>query len=86
MKTVVVYKSDSEHGRIVEEFLRDFTKQTGKQLEVVDPESRAGASFCQTYDIVEYPSLIALDDRSQMIQLWKGQPLPRMSEVSYYVD
>lgn len=86
MKVVVVYKSDSEHGRIVEDFLHDFRRQTGKTLETLEPETREGTSFCETYDIVQYPTLVALDDSSQMIQMWVGDPLPRISEVSYYAE
>lgn len=85
MKTYIIYKDASDHARPVIDFMRDFYRQTGKQLEVIDPESREGISFCTTYDIVEYPSLAAIDDSGVLQQLWKGLPLPRISEVSYYV-
>ena len=84
MKVVVVYRSESEQARAVEEFLRDFTRQTGKTLETMDPDSREAAHFCRTYDIVEYPSLVALSDDSKLQMLWRGLPLPTISEVSYY--
>jgi hypothetical protein len=84
MKAVVVYKENSEHARPVIEFLRDFEHQTGKELEQIDPESREGADFCRTYDIVEYPTIIALDDEGKLLQMWPGLPLPRIMEVSYY--
>lgn len=84
MRVVVVYKSDSEHGRVTEGFLQDFTRQTGRELETINPDTREGDSLCRTYDIVEYPSVIALSDSGQMQNLWKGLPLPTISEVSYY--
>jgi hypothetical protein len=84
MRTVVIYKSDSEYGRAVESFLQDFTRQTGRTLETIDPDTREGDSLCRTYDIVEYPSIIALSDSGQMQNYWKGLPLPTKSEVSYY--
>lgn len=84
MKVVVVYRSNSEHGTTVETFLRDFAKQTGKTVETLDPDTKDGADFCRTYDIVEYPTTIALSDDSHMQNLWKGLPLPTISEVSYY--
>ena len=84
MKVVVVYRSDSEHGRPVESFLRDFARQTGKVLETLDPDSSEGIGFCRSYDIVEYPSLIAISDDGQLQNLWRGIPLPTISEVSYY--
>lgn len=84
MKTLVVYKEHSEHARDVEMFMHDFTKQTGAQLETVNPDTPEGSQFCQTYDIVEYPTLVALDDEGRMQNMWRGRPLPTISEVSYY--
>jgi hypothetical protein len=84
MRVVVMYKSDSEHGQTVESFLQDFMRQTGRELETMNPETREGDSFCRTYDIVEYPSIIALSDSGQLQNFWKGLPLPTISEVSYY--
>lgn len=85
MRVVVVYKDASDHAREVRDYLGDFYRQTGRELEVVDPETREGADFCRTYDVVEYPSLIALSDDGMVQNLWRGRPLPTISEVSYYV-
>lgn len=85
MKAVVIYKEESDHAREVLDYLRDFERQTGHALETVDPESAAGADFCRTYDIVEYPSIAALSDDGVLQNLWRGRPLPTISEVSYYV-
>lgn len=86
MKVTIIYKDASDHAREVLDYLRDFERQTGKKLEVLDPDSRDGASFCRAYDIVEYPSLIATDAQGIMQNLWRGRPLPKIEEVSYYVD
>lgn len=84
MRVAVVYKVESDHAREVIDYLRDYTRQTGRELEEIDPESREGADFCRTYDIVEYPSIIALSDSGQLLNMWRGRPLPTISEVSYY--
>lgn len=84
MRVVVVYKQQTDYARRVDEFLFDFKRLTGRTLEVIDPETPAGISFCQTYDILEYPTIIALADDGQMQNIWKGLPLPTMNEVSYY--
>lgn len=84
MRTIAIYKQHTDYTRAVEEFLEDFRRQTGRELEVLDPESPDGISFCQAYDILEYPTLIALSDDGHMQNLWKGLPLPTISEVSYY--
>lgn len=84
MKTFVVYQSESDHARDVLTFLGDFARQTGRTLETIDPNSREGSSMCRTYDIVEYPSVVAVDDNGVLQNLWRGRPLPTVSEVSYY--
>jgi hypothetical protein len=83
---LVVYKEASEHGRAVSEFLHDFERRTGHELEVIDPDSRRGADLCEVYGVVEYPSIIATSDDGQMRNLWRGLPLPLIDEVNYYVD
>jgi hypothetical protein len=85
MRVVVVYKRESDYGREVEEYLQDFTRQTTHELEVMDPDTREGSAFCRTYDVVEYPTIIALSDNGSLQNLWRGKPLPTISEVSYYV-
>lgn len=84
MRTIIIYKEDSERARPVLEFLREFKRQTGKEVETLDPDKPEGTGFCRTYDIVEYPTIIALDGGGQLQQLWRGLPLPTISEVSYY--
>jgi hypothetical protein len=86
MRVVVVWRNDTDYARTVMMFLEDFARQTGHMPEQLDPESREGESFCRAYDIVEYPSIVALSDDGQMQQLWKGTTLPTISEVSYYVS
>jgi hypothetical protein len=86
MKAVIIYKNESDHAREVLDYLRDFERQTGRVLETLDPDASDGASFCRTYDIVEYPSIVAMSDDGMLQNLWRGRPLPTISEVSYYVQ
>ena len=85
MRVCVVYKNESDHAREVLDYLRDFERQTGRVLETIDPETKDGIDTCRAYDIVEYPSIIAISDSGQLQNLWRGRPLPTISEVSYYV-
>lgn len=84
MRVIMVYKPDSDHARTVVTFLNDFTRQTGRIIEELNPESPEGISFCRTYDIVEYPTLIAISHDGQLQNMWRGLTLPTISEVSYY--
>lgn len=86
MKTFIAYRSNTDYERDVNQFLRDFERQTGHTLERIDPDTRDGAAKCEVYDIVEYPSVIALNDDGVVQFVWRGLPLPLISEVSYYVD
>lgn len=85
MKTVIVYKDETDYARQVTDYLRDFKRQTGHDLETINPDTPDGAGFCRTYDIVEYPSVVALSDDGALQNMWRGLPLPTISEVSYYV-
>lgn len=66
MRVVVVTKDDMDYTRSVETFLEDFKRQTGRNLEVIDPETRDGEIFARTYDILEYPTIIALGNDGQV--------------------
>jgi hypothetical protein len=84
MRVAVIYKYESDHAREVLDYLRDFERQTGRKLEEIDPDSKDGIDTCRAYDIVEYPTLIALADDGHMLNMWRGRPLPTISEVSFY--
>jgi len=86
MRIVVVYKDETDYARSVTDYLRDFERQTGHALETLDPDKPDGEQFCRAYDIVEYPCIIAISDSSVMQNMWRGLPLPTISEVSYYVQ
>lgn len=85
MAVFVVYKDRSDHAREVLDYMRDFKNQTGHKIEVVDPDSRHGADFCRIYDIVEYPTIVALTRDGIYQNMWRGRHLPPINEVVYYV-
>jgi hypothetical protein len=85
MRVVVLYKEATDYARQVEEYIGDFKRQTGHELETMDPESTGGISFCEAYDILEFPTIVALSDDGHLQNQWRGLPLPTISEVSYYV-
>lgn len=84
MKVVVVYRDESDHARPVREFLREYTRRTGRELAILSPDTADGMHFTRLYDIVEYPSVVATSDNGTLLQLWRGLPLPLINEVSYY--
>ncbi len=86
MRVVVVYKDAHDYTRAVDMFRDDFARQTGRVLEVLNPDSREGEQFCRTYDILEYPTIIALSNDGVMQNMWNGPVMPTISEVSYYAS
>lgn len=84
MKIIVVYKEFSDHGREVESFLCDFERRTGQEVEVRDPDNRDNEFFLRGYDIIEYPTILAISDDGILQNMWKGRPLPTIDEVSFY--
>lgn len=84
MRIVIIARDRTDYARQVEEYLRDFKMQTGGEIEVMNPDSREGIGFCQAYGVLEYPTILALDSSGIMQHMWRGLPLPRISELSYY--
>ena len=71
---------------MAQDYVRDFARNTGKELPLVDVNTREGAYQAQVYDIVRYPSILAIDDEGKVLQTWTGDMLPRFDEVSFYVE
>lgn len=85
MRVLVVFKEQTDYARQVLDYLRDFERQTGRILETLDPETRDGVGFCRAYDILEFPTILAVSDEGQVQGMWKGLPLPTINEVASYV-
>jgi hypothetical protein len=86
MKTLILYRPNSEHERMVIDYLRDIKMQTGKDVPTMDVDSREGMQLCELYGIVQYPAVLATDDEGHLQNLWSGTTLPRIGEISYYVN
>lgn len=85
MRVVVLTKEQTDYARQVSDYMADFKRLTGHELEQLDPESKEGISLCEAYDILQFPTILALSYDGQVQNQWTGLPLPTMSEVSYYV-
>ena len=85
MKVLILYRPKSEHGRAVEEFVRDFkTGHSNGRLEILDVDSRDGIAMSSLYDIMQYPAILALRDDGSVLKSWEGEMLPVMNEIAYY--
>ena len=84
MRIVVVYRDASDHGREVREYIDDFERQTRLEIEQMNPDDSSNQFFLQAYDIVEYPTILAISDDGRLLQMWRGRPLPLIDKVTYY--
>jgi len=83
MRVICIYRDNQDYSRTVTEWLENFRRQTGREIEVMDPDKNS--SFCETYDIVEYPTILALGNQGDVRALWRGKDLPLINEVLYYM-
>ena len=84
MRVVCVFKEGQDYSRTVSDWLEDFHRRTGNQIEVINPDE--DPSFVEAYDVVEYPTVMALGPSGETVYTWKGRPLPLFDEISYYVN
>ena len=83
MRVVCIYRDNEDYSRSVEEWLENMYRQTGREVETMNPDENPG--FCETYDVVEYPTILALGERGDVRASWRGRNLPLINEVLYYL-
>lgn len=81
-RVVVVTKEGRDYSRTVSDWVEDFYRATGRKLEIVDPDKET--LFCEAYDVVEYPTILALSERGVLCS-WKGLPLPTRDDILFYL-
>ncbi len=82
---VCVWREGEDYSRAVEEWMREFEHRTGVEIESITPDGRDGMGFCETYDIVEYPTILALNEDGAVLASWRGRELPLFDEVAYWL-
>jgi hypothetical protein len=87
MKTVILYRPNSDHARRVEEFIHEYNRgYTNVRLETLNIDSREGAALASLYDIMNYPAIMVLRDDGSPSMIWQGDQLPLMDEVESYLQ
>ena len=83
MRVVCVYRDNQDYSRSVSEWLENVRRQTGREIEIIDPDKES--AFCEAYDIVEYPTILAIGEQGDIRASWRGRDLPLINEVLYYM-
>lgn len=83
MRVVCIYRQGEDYTGKVEDWLEDFYRQTGRHLEIVNPD--ADSRFCELHDVTSYPAFLALDEGGTHVAKWQGAMLPTFNEVAFYL-
>ena len=87
MKVLIFYRPDSEHARLVEEFMHEFGRRYPEYpLTTVDIDSPKGSRDAEIYDIVQYPTVLAITDAGNTLQRWDSGLMPLLNEVAYFAN
>lgn len=85
MKVLVLYRPQSEHGRMIDEFIHEFQRRHGdERLEIQNIDTRDGSATASLYDIMRYPAILVLQDDGYLSKSWEGDQLPLMDEIVSY--
>ncbi len=84
VKILALYRPNSEYARQLEEFARDLSRRFDRQMELINIDSRDGAAMASLYDIMQFPSILAIANDGSLLKSWSGPILPLMDEVVYY--
>jgi hypothetical protein len=86
MKVLVLYRPNSEHGRLTEEFIHDYkARYQDAPLEVLSIDTREGSAMATLYDVLQYPAILILQTNGSVQKIWEGSSLPRFDDVASYM-
>ena len=84
MKLCILYHTNDENTRSVEEFVSNFKYYSDHSVDLISLETKEGASMAQLYDIVDYPAILVIRDDGQLSHFWQGKGFPQIDEILGY--
>lgn len=81
---MALYHFDSEQERQIIDFEREYTMRTGHSFDKQNIDTKEGANLAKLYDVTAYPAFLAISDDGVLQQMWQGEQMPLINEVSYY--
>ena len=82
MRVVMVCRNDMDYTREANDWVADFKRETGCDVDWEDPETISGEIFATHHDVMMYPTLLVMRDDSKVLAKWAGK-LPQFDEVTY---
>lgn len=87
MKVLILYRPNSEHGRLTEEFIHEYQRRhQSDRLEILNVDSRDGSATASLYDVMQYPAILVVQNDGYVQKVWQGDSLPLMDEVASYAQ
>lgn len=85
MRTIILYRPNSEKAGMAEDYKRDFEiKHQDKKIDLVSLDTVEGSEMAKLYDIVRYPAILAISNDGQLLKVWQDLPWPVLDEVAAY--
>jgi hypothetical protein len=86
MRIIILYRPNSDHGRKVEDYARDFSDvNPSMNVDLVSLETKEGADKAKAYDVTSYPAILVVDNTGAYQKLWQGEECPPlMQELASY--
>lgn len=87
MNVVILYHPNSEHDTAVHNYARDFERQVGKRVELVDARTKESVELARVHDIMRFPAILVTEEDGGFVQTWTDmESWPTHSELSYYTQ
>ena len=86
MRVIALYDPKSEQARALEELNRELARRGSSMVELLSTETIDGSEMTQIYDVMQYPTLLALDSRGQLQFMSSDGTIPLINDVSYYLN
>jgi hypothetical protein len=67
------------------ELVRELERRN-QNLEYISLDTQEGANLAELYDVLQYPSVIAVDQSGVLQKSWSDGTLPLINELLYYMQ
>lgn len=82
MRVVCIFRDNQDYTRTVTDWLEDFYRRTGREIEQMDPD--VDDAFCRLHEIMVFPTIAAIDNYGTVRMMWQGKEMPLIDDVNYY--
>jgi hypothetical protein len=87
MRTIILYRQDSDTYPAVRTFLADFARlHPDKKIEELSPDEGEGQDLMRIYGIAELPTVLSLNFDLSLNNSWRGADALNVDEVAYFTE